>query len=198
LHPRVLVTNIALMAIAVASTAERLRASALRLFTERGFDAVTVEEIARDAGVSHMTFFRHFPTKEDVILDDPYDPLIAGAVAAQPVGLRPLERVRRGLLRAWESAPEATPAETRSRVAIMARHPRLRARAWQNTQPTESLIVEALTAQGTSRREAVVAAGACLGAVMAALLEWGSEASDAPLGPRIVEALSALAFEAEV
>lgn len=181
---------------APAPTSERLRASALRLFSERGFDAVTVEEIARDAGLSHMTFFRHFPTKEDVILDDPYDPFIADAVAAQPVDLRPLERVRRGLLHAWESAPEATPEETRTRVAIIAAHPRLRARAWQNTQQTESLIVEALTANGASRREAVVAAGACLGAVMAALLEWGSESSAAPLGPRILEALSMLVPEA--
>lgn len=189
-------TNMPVMT-AAAPTAERLRASALRLFSERGFDAVTVEEIARDAGVSHMTFFRHFPTKEDVLLDDPYDPYIADAVAAQPVALRPLERVRRGLLRVWESAPEATPEETRARVAIMAGHPRLRARTWQNTQRTEELIVEALTSQGASRREAVVAAGACLGAIMAALLEWGSEASDAPLGPRIVEALSALAPEVD-
>ena len=181
---------------APAPTSERLRASALRLFSERGFDAVTVEAIARDAGVSHMTFFRHFPTKEDAILDDPYDPFIAEAVAAQPADLRPLERVRRGLLGAWESAPEATPEETRARVAIIAAHPRLRARAWQNTQQTESLIVEALTAQGTSRREAVVAAGACLGAVMAALLEWGTESSGAPLGPRILEALSMLDPEA--
>lgn len=181
---------------AATTTANRLRASALRLFSERGFDAVTVEEIARDVGVSHMTFFRHFPTKEHAILDDPYDPFIAEAVAVQPVDLRPLERVRRGLLRAWESAPEATPEETRSRVAIIAAHPRLRARAWQNTQQTESLIVEALTAQRTSRREAVVAAGACLGAVMAALLEWGAESSAAPLGPRIIEALGALAPEA--
>ncbi|WP_226532068.1 TetR family transcriptional regulator [Microbacterium paraoxydans] len=177
------------------STAARLRASALRLFSEHGFDDVTVEQIARDAGVSHMTFFRHFPTKEDALLDDPYDPFIADAVATQPADLPAMERVRRGLLGAWASVPAATPEETRSRVAIMAGHPRLRARAWQNTQQTESLIVEALTAQGTPRREAVVAAGACLGAVMAALLEWGTDSSDEPLGQAIVEALGLLAAE---
>ncbi|PKQ35111.1 TetR family transcriptional regulator [Microbacterium sp. PI-1] len=194
--PVMLVTNMTGMARTSAS-AERLRASALRLFSEHGFDDVTVEQIARDVGVSHMTFFRHFPTKEDAILDDPYDPFIAEAVAAQPADLPSVERVRRGLLRAWDSVPAATPEETRTRVTIIAGHPRLRARAWQNTQQTESLIVEALTAQGTPRREAVVAAGACLGAVMAALLEWGSEASDAPLGPTIVDALGLLATGAK-
>lgn len=53
-----------------------LQDHAIRLFGQRGFDNVTVEEVARAAGVSHMTFFRHFPTKESVVLDDPYDPVI--------------------------------------------------------------------------------------------------------------------------
>lgn len=187
-----LVTNILDMSEKASRTAARLRASALRLFTERGFDGVTVDEIARDAGVSHMTFFRHFPTKEDVLLDDPYDPFIAEAVSAQPAALPSLERVRRGLLAAWESVPPGTSEETRARIAIMAGHPALRARAWRNTQRTEALIVEALISQGASRQESVVAAGACLGAVMSALLEWGASAGDDPLGQRIVAALEML------
>ncbi len=178
-----------------ARTTALLRATALKLFRERGFDAVTVDEIARGAGVSHMTFFRHFGTKEAVLMDDPYDPYIAEAVAAQPAALRPLERVRRGLLAAWEAAPEATPEETRARVHIIASHPSLRARAWQNTQQTQEVIVDALVVQGAPREEAVAAAGACLGAVMAALLEWGSAPADSSLGQRIVAALDVLAPE---
>lgn len=187
-----LVTNMSSMSERVTRTATRLQASALRLFADRGFDGVTVEEIARDAGVSHMTFFRHFPTKEAVLLDDPYDPFIADAVSAQSAALPPLERVRRGLLTAWESAPSTTDDETRARARIMAAHPALRARAWQNTQRTEELIVEALIAQGTSRQQSVVAAGACIGAVMSALLEWGATDADEALGRRIVDALEML------
>jgi AcrR family transcriptional regulator len=39
------------------------------LFLERGFDAVTVAEVAREAGVSSVTVFKHFPRKEDLLLD---------------------------------------------------------------------------------------------------------------------------------
>lgn len=52
-----------------ADVADRLRTSALELFLARGFDEVTVDEIAEGAGVVARTFFRHFPSKETVIVD---------------------------------------------------------------------------------------------------------------------------------
>jgi AcrR family transcriptional regulator len=47
-------------------TRELIAETARRLFLERGFDAVTVSEIAREAGVAQKTVFNHFPTKEDL------------------------------------------------------------------------------------------------------------------------------------
>jgi AcrR family transcriptional regulator len=45
-----------------------IRRAAFRLFIERGYEAVTTEEIATAAGVSPRTFFRHVPTKEELLL----------------------------------------------------------------------------------------------------------------------------------
>jgi AcrR family transcriptional regulator len=50
-------------------TRSRIADVAARLFLERGYDTVTVSEVAREAGVSSVTVFNHFPRKEDLFLD---------------------------------------------------------------------------------------------------------------------------------
>ena len=54
-------------------TRARIADGAARLFLERGYDAVTVAEVAREAGVSSVTVFNHFPRKEDLFLDRAVD-----------------------------------------------------------------------------------------------------------------------------
>lgn len=180
-----------------AATRQRLQEEALRLFSERGFDDVTVDEVARAAGVSHMTFFRHFPTKESVVLDDPYDPLLGMAVRAQDQNLPPLERVRRGLIEAWQSLDEPDDDMTRRRIELAASNPSLRARVWENNLKTEQVIVEALTAGGADHLDAGIAAGAVLGAVTAALFHWAEQPGDSSLGDRLRHAMSLLGPEGE-
>src|SRR5664279_5575250 len=77
----VLVSNIQVVSSRADRTRDALQRCALELFLRDGYDATTVAAISRAAGVSQMTFFRHFPTKESVVLDDPYDPVIAEQVA---------------------------------------------------------------------------------------------------------------------
>lgn len=60
--------------------ARRLEAAALELFAVRGFDAVTVDDLAAAGGVGRRTFFRYFPTKLDVVLGE-LDDLLAALVA---------------------------------------------------------------------------------------------------------------------
>ncbi|MEV7782218.1 TetR family transcriptional regulator [Kitasatospora sp. NPDC088351] len=70
---------------------DELTAAALELLTVKGFDVVTIDEIAAAAGVSKRTFFRYFASKEDVVvqfLADLGTGMRAG-LAARPVGERP-------------------------------------------------------------------------------------------------------------
>jgi AcrR family transcriptional regulator len=175
-----------------AATRALLQEQAMALFVQQGFDETTVAQIAEAAGVSQMTFFRYFPTKEAVFFDDPYDPLIADLIAAQDRGLPALERVRLGLLAAWSSAPEPTDVATRQKIRLIAGHPRLAAGIWENNRRTEDLIVEALRGTGVSRIEARVAAGACLGGLTAALLDWAVAADGQELRDRMNAALDLL------
>ena len=136
-----------------------------------------------------MTFFRHFPTKESVVLDDPYDPVIAHRVAAQPPSAPPMERVRRGLIDAWADLPEPADAGVRLRIRLAATHPALRARMRENTARTEQAVVDALTATGVDRLEARVVSAACLGGLMAALMDWATDDGESSLAERIGRAL---------
>ncbi|MCW0211771.1 MAG: TetR family transcriptional regulator [Pseudonocardia sp.] len=84
-----------------ARTRAELQAHALRLFRDRGWAATTVDDIAAAAEVSRSTFFRYFPTKEDVVLFDDVDPLMAEAFDELPAGTPLLSAFRRGLATAF-------------------------------------------------------------------------------------------------
>jgi AcrR family transcriptional regulator len=105
-----------------------IAAAALRLFSENGFEGVTVEEIVAAAGVSRRTFFRYFDTKEDALLADYPElnlRLTRGLVEAGSGD--PLEAIRAGLhhLAGWyEERAELVMA--RSRVIRGAVHPAAR------------------------------------------------------------------------
>src|SRR5438105_12748676 len=80
----------------------RIAASAAKLVHARGFDAVTVEDIASAARVGRATFFRYFDTKETAVVVGFYEDRLAalvGAIAAQPRQLGPRQAVA-GALRA--------------------------------------------------------------------------------------------------
>ena len=80
-----------------ARTRASIREHAMRLFLHQGFAQTSVEQIAEAAEVSPSTFFRYFPTKEDVVLADDLDPILLAALAAQPPELPPLVALRRAV-----------------------------------------------------------------------------------------------------
>ncbi|GAA1477611.1 hypothetical protein GCM10009623_20570 [Nocardioides aestuarii] len=174
-------------------TRTHLQEAATRLFEEQGYDATTVEQIAGAAGVSHMTFFRHFPTKDAVLLDDGFDPAIAAAVAAAPASLPPLARVCAGLRAALADLSLPEEDQVRRRVRIASGHPALRGGMHANTEATREALVEVLVAdRRTDPFVARVACSAVLAALTAALQEWCLSEDEEPMGARLAAALEVL------
>ena len=81
---------------------ERLVVAAVDLFTEQGYDATTVAQIAERAGVTKSTFFRHFPDKRELLVagQETLSRLLSEGIAEAPADASPLEAVAAGLQRA--------------------------------------------------------------------------------------------------
>ena len=161
-----------------AKTRAAIQRHALRLFREQGYDATTVEQIAEAAEVSPSTFFRYFPTKEDVVIYDDLDPLFFAAFEAQPAELSPIQAMR-GALRAVFSQLTAEHMANdqlerqweRARLTLAV--PELRMRVLDQLVDGLRLIEEMLAKRvGRSADDLAVRtlAGAIIGAIMAALL----------------------------
>lgn len=174
-----------------ARTRARLQACALDLFERQGYDQTTVAQIAQAAGVTEMTFFRHFAAKDRLVVEDPYDPVIAEAVAAQPRTLPPLTRAVAGVRVAWSRLPPPESETVRRRVRIAAATPSLRAAIAANNAATERILVDQLVADGADPFAARVAAAAVLAGITAALLEW-SQREDQTLAQAVQLALDTL------
>src|SRR5947209_10773513 len=98
-----------------------IQKEAIRLFLERGFEATTIEEIAEAAEISPSTFFNYFPTKEDVVLYDRYDPMIVSLIEAAPPGETLSQTIRRAideLARVME--PDREMVLARARLGLLA------------------------------------------------------------------------------
>jgi len=158
-----------------AKTRAAIRQHALRLFREHGYGATTIEQIAAAAEVSPATFFRYFPTKEDVVLQDDLDIVTVEALEAQPRDLSPIAAFRgaAAAARAQISAEEA--AQLAESTRLMMTVPEVRAAALDELLRTTDVITAAIAARtGRSPDDFAVRnlAGAILGVIMMATLPW--------------------------
>jgi AcrR family transcriptional regulator len=99
------------------ATRQSISDAATRLFIKRGFDAVTIDEIAEAADVSRMTVFNHFARKEDMFfdLDDEARTAMLHALEARASNISPIEALRLFVQRAvTESHPYANVLEPES------------------------------------------------------------------------------------
>ncbi len=130
------------------ATRQAISDVATRLFIERGFDRVTVDEIAEAADVGRMTVFNHFPRKEDLFFDREREmrELVVDAVRRRPAGTGPIEATRLLAHRLIEQRHSLVPLdEGRSRFveAVLASEA-LRARARQMRDDVVRVLAAAL------------------------------------------------------
>jgi AcrR family transcriptional regulator len=174
-------------------TRAAIQAAALALIERQGYDATTCEQIAAAAEVSPATFFRYFPTKEDVVLTDDYDPLIAATVAGRPSREGPLLAVRRGMAQAFAGIDPDELAVVRARTALLLSVPALRARTREqldSTRATFATVIAPRMAQDPGSLEVQALAAAMAAALGAAIECWAAENGD--LAETVDTALRAL------
>lgn len=112
------------------TSARELELIALRLFTQCGFEATTIEQIAAEAGVSERTFFRYFGTKSSVLwseFDTAVD-VIRAALARTPADVPTMEAIRRAVVSANHYRAEDVP-ELRMRTNLISTVPALQSSA---------------------------------------------------------------------
>lgn len=157
-------------------TRTTLAQAALRLFAERGYDEVTVAEIAAAAGVSTRTFFSYYPSKADVLFTDAGQRLaaIGGLLAEQATaGAPPIAALRAALTSLLATTGDDLFGPTRSlRVQLILDRADLRERATHLVLAAQHQLVGHLTRTYSGQLDedhAVVLVGGLLGALLAAV-----------------------------
>ncbi|HEY4027416.1 MAG TPA: TetR family transcriptional regulator [Candidatus Dormibacteraeota bacterium] len=163
-----------------ARTRAAIQEHALRLFSERGYEATTVDEIAGAAEVSPSTFFRYFPTKEDVVLYDALDPLLLESMDAQPADLSPIGALRAAMREVFGGAPADVLAQQDQRAALIFSVPDLRMRMLDELARSMLLFVDVIARRvGVPADDVAVRAlaGAAIGVGIAAWVTAGGAAA---------------------
>jgi AcrR family transcriptional regulator len=171
-------------------TRAAIQAAGLELIARQGFESTTCEQIAAAAGISPATFFRYFPTKEDVVLQDDYDPLIADVVRARPARERPVTAFRRAMAVAIADEPRE---EDRLRARLVTSVPALRSRSHEQLLSLRGHLAAAFADRmgvGAEDLSVQVVAAACAAAVGVAVERWAAGEGD--LGPLVDLALRLL------
>ena len=181
-----------------ARTRATIRREALRLFREQGYQATTVEQIAAAAEVSPSTFFRYFPTKEDVVLQDDMEPMLVEALEQQPRELGMVAAIQASMRAVSASLSEEQWDLLRQTAELGMTIPEVRARAMDDFSRTIAMMAGAMARRtGLSPDDLRVrtASGAIFGAIMAATAPWDTykaEQINADLFQRVDDALAVL------
>jgi AcrR family transcriptional regulator len=151
----------------------RLTRAAIELYAERGFEQVTVAEIAARAGLTERTFFRHFADKREILFDgqDAFRDLFVEAIAAAPEPASPFAAVATGL-EAAGNAFDGRRDHARRRQAVIAAHPGLQERELIKLASLAAALAEALRRRGVAEPSASLTAEAGVAVFKVAFAHW--------------------------
>ncbi|WP_027343221.1 TetR/AcrR family transcriptional regulator [Hamadaea tsunoensis] len=164
----------------------RLEQAALELYVERGYEQTTVAEIAKVAGLTERTFFRHFADKREVLFSGSHvlQDLLVGAISASPAGTPPIEVIVDAFAAAGELLEERR-AFAERRQQVVSAHAELRERELLKMAALSSAAAEALRDAGTPEPHASLAAEAGVAVFRVAFERWiGNQ--DGPRLPDVI------------
>jgi AcrR family transcriptional regulator len=173
---------------------------AMRLFAEQGYDETTVQQIAEAAVISESTFYRYFPTKAEIVMQDELDPAFVEVFRAQPAELSGLEATRRAMATVLGTLSEEDITDQRQRLALIMTVSDLRASMLDQLVGGIDLLASELARRAgrPADDDAVRAlAGAVVGAGIAVMVTAAGD-PEADLAAMLDKAIAALPSGLEV
>jgi AcrR family transcriptional regulator len=156
-------------------TREAIRTATYALVRDQGYDATTIEQIAERAEVSPSTVFRYFPTKEDIVLTDEFDPFIMEELRARPKDEPWMDTLRYVMQKAIRLGIKDDPEVSRLRTHLMVQVPAVRSRMMESMSVTGTMLCQAIgerTGRDPDSLEVRVYAMAIIGGLMETSLYW--------------------------
>jgi len=164
----------------------RLVQAAFALYGERGFEQTTVAEIAKRAGLTERTFFRHFADKREVLFAgaNALQELLVSTVAEAPASLAPIDAAAAGLEAAGALIQEGGEL-AQQRQAIITASAELQERELIKLASLASALTDALRGRGVKDPTASLTAEAGIAVFKVAFERWVEE-SDRQDFPRLI------------
>ena len=187
---------------AVAGLRQRKKQAAMRhiqhtafaLFEEKGFDNVTVEQVAEAADVSQSSIYRYFGTKEGLVFRDEYDDTVFGTILAElESGATILDALNKGIGGVIEEHFHHDRDITLARTKLWASHEAIRVAVGLYMTKLSERVVEAVVAGGRyDEMEARFIVAALVNGMLSAILSWQQDGASSSLEEYMDRGLSAL------
>ncbi|MFZ2034613.1 MAG: TetR family transcriptional regulator [Candidatus Dormiibacterota bacterium] len=171
----------------------RLAQAAMELYVERGFEQTTVAEIARRAGLTERTFFRHFADKREVLFSGSasLEHLLVETVADAPANLAPIDAAAAGI-EAVAALLQQRRAFAQQRQAVIVANPDLQERELIKLAKLSEALARTLRTRGAGSTTADLVAEVAIAVFRSAFQNWIDENNQQDFPQLIRESLDEL------